>query len=328
MPDLKFLLNSYLSGANAWFALGETQGHFAAEGLSIEYAQGSGAYRAPGQMMDGGFDLTFGDFCSLTSYTAERPGPAAIYAIHHRGPSAVAVVADGPIRSPQDLVGRSLLTHSFDVAYRSFPAYAQAAGIDRERVAIVFSDDSMAEMLQTMLAGGTEGVFGYVSSQKAVLRQIDPILAGRLRFLTFPEVVPDLYGSVMVASPAAQESKGDALRAFLRGLNRSLLAAVNDPEAAVEAVLTRNAALNRTIELERWRETIAGEMSHPEIATMGFGAADPIRIARGTGLLAETLGLARTAAASELFTDTFLPAKPDRLQLAEAVRAAPQRVTP
>jgi len=132
----------------------------------------------------------------------------------------------------------------------------------------------------------------------------------------------------MVASPAAQESKGDALRAFLRGLNRSLLAAVNDPEAAVEAVLTRNAALNRTIELERWRETIAGEMSHPEIATMGFGAADPIRIARGTGLLAETLGLARTAAASELFTDTFLPAKPDRLQLAEAVRAAPQRVTP
>ncbi len=322
MTDLKVLLNSYYSGANAWFALGEERGLFADEGLDVAFVAGSGAYRAPAMMIEGGFDLTFGDMCSLVGLLARLTGagPAAIYAIHHRSPSAVAVPSDGPIHVPADLEGRRLITHASDVAYRSFPAYAKAAGLDRAKVEIDISDDPMAAMLQTMLAGQADGVFGYISSQKAVLRQADPALAGRLRFLPFPAIVPDLYGSVVMASRPAIEGKAEALRAFLRALNLSLLAAVADPEAAVAAALARNPALDRTIELDRWTGTIGDEMTHPETAVSGFGAMDPARLGRAADLLAETTPLPRAPSAEEMFDPAFLPAAADRLRLAEAVR--------
>jgi NitT/TauT family transport system substrate-binding protein len=328
MTDLKVLLNSYHSGANAWFALAEARGLFAAQGVEVRFTPGNGAFRAPMLMVEGKFDLAFGDMSSLTRLVAEggESGPAAVYAVHHRSPSAIAVPADGPVRTPADLRGRRMLTHLSDVAYRSFPAYAEAAGLSLGEVAIALSDDPMAGMLQTMLAGGADGVFGYVSSQKAVLRQIDPALAGRLRFLPFPDIVPDLYGSAMIASREAMEVKGAALRAFLAGLNAALLQAVADPEAAVEAVLERNPALDRAVEQARWRETIADEMSHPEIETLGFGAMDAARLGRAAAGLARTAPLSRNPPASDLFDGAFLPPMADRMAVTQAILTSPRPV--
>jgi len=321
MTDLKVLLNSYPSGANAWFALGQARGLFESEGLSVAFAQGSGAFRAPAMMVSGGFDLSFGDMSSLMGLVAEspEPGPAAVYAIHHRSPSAVAVVAEGPVHVPADLQGRRIITHLSDVAYRSFPAYAALAGLDPAKVEIIISDDPMAAMLQTMLAGGGDGVFGYVSSQKAVLRQAEPAAADKLRFLRFPDVAPDLYGSVMIASRPALTAKGDALKAFLWGLNRALLAAVTDPVAAVDAVMERNRSLDRAIELDRWNGTIAQEMTHPEIGALGFGAMDAARLGRGAALLAETTPFPRAPTVEALFDARFLPAQADRMALTAAI---------
>jgi NitT/TauT family transport system substrate-binding protein len=320
MSDLKVLLNSYHSGANAWFAMGQARGLFEAEGLTAEFKSGPGAFQAPKVMMDGGFDLTFGDMCALTGLVAhtDEPAPTAVYAIHYHSPSAVAVPADGPIHVPADLEGRRLVTHLSDVAYRSFPAYARLAGIDREKVGIEISDASMASMLRAVLDGGGEGVFGYISSQKAVLRQVDP----RLRFLPFPDIAPCLYGSIMIASRAAITAKGDALRAFLRALNQALLEAVAAPSAAVAAVVERNPSLDIAIELDRWRDTIAREMTHREIDTLGFGAMDSTRLGETAKLLAETVPFARAPVAAELFDADFLPAEADRLALTKAISAA------
>ena len=327
MTELTVLLNSYHSGANAWFALGEARGYFAEEGIEATFVKGSGAYRAPMLLAEGGYDLAFGDMTSLIALSANDPGraPAAIYAVHHRGPSAIAVPADGPIHAPRDPEGRHLIGHASDVALRSFPAYARLAGVDPGRVDISVSDDPMAGMLMTMLAGGADGVFGYVSSQKAVLRQAGPGLAERLRFLTFPEVAPNLYGSMIMAARVALKVKPDAVRAFLRAVNRSLIAAVGGVEAAVDAVLERNGALDRAIEIDRWAGTIAEELDHPETAALGFGAIDAARMQRSADLLAETIPLPRAPLAAELFDPGFLPPLGDRLELAEACRGRPSR---
>ena len=322
MTPLKVLLNSYHSGANAWFALAEERGLFAAEGLDISYTAGPGAYRAAVAIAEGEFDLAFGDMGALMRMAAEAPGPKAIHMVHHRSPSAIAVVAGGPIHAPLDLEGRRLITHLSDVAYRSFPAYARLAGLDPEALDITVSDDPMAAMLKTMLAGEADGVFGYVSSQKAVLREADPALAARLRFLPFPEVAPDLYGSAIIASRAALAGKGEALRAFLRALNRALIEAVSDPSEAVAAALERNDALDPAIEMDRWTGVIADELTHPEIGAIGFGAVDHGRLERASALLAETTPFACAPPVQDLFDPAFLPSQDARMRLAEAVLAA------
>ena len=323
MTRLRMLLNSYYSGANAWFALAEARGYFADEGLAMEFTAGNGAYRAPRMLVEGGYDMTLGDMGSLTRMAAEGPAPIAIYAVHHRGPSAIAVPAESPIHTPADLAGRHLIGHLSDVALRTFPAYAEAAGIDADQTSIAISDDTMAEMLVTMFKDeAVDGVFGYISSMRAVLRQSDPALAAGLRFLPFPEVAPDLYGSVIIASREAVAAKGNALRAFLRAMQRALVAAVTDVPAAIAAVLERNPALDRTIELDRWQGTIEDEFDHAETATIGFGAIDPERLARSAAALARTVPLKRAPSAADLYDPRFLPPLAGRLELAAACRSA------
>ncbi len=320
MTPLKLLLNSYHSGANAWFALAEERGYFEAEGLAVEVAVGNGGFRAPILLVEGGHDVTFGDMGSLIRLAAATPGeaPVGIFAVHHRGPSAIAVPEGSPVQTPADLEGRRILGHASDVALRTFPAYAAKAAIDPGKVAVEVSDDTMAQMLVTMLDGGTDGVFGYVSSMRAVLRERDPALARQLRFLTFPDVVDELYGSMIIASRDAIATRPEALRAFLRAITRSLIEAVENPAAAIDAVLKRNTALDRDIEIARWNGTIAEEMSHPEIAGLGFGAIDAGRLAAGALLMAQTVPLPNAPSAQELFDPAFLPALADRKALADA----------
>lgn len=328
MTRLTMLMNSYYSGANAWFALAEARGYFADEGLDMAITAGNGAFRAPRMLVEGGYDLTFGDMCSLIRYAAEGEGiaPVGIYMVHHRSPSAIAVPSDSPIHVPADLHGHHIIGHLSDVAMRTFPAYASKAGIDPAKVSTAISDDTMAEMMLTMMNRGCDGVFGYVSSQRAVLRQVDPALAARLRFLPFPEVAPDLYGSVIMASRQAIAAKGEALHAFLRVVNRSLIEAIEDPSAAIDAVLARNPALDRAIEVDRWRGTIAEECGHDETSVIGFGAVDADRLGRSAALMADTVPLPRRVPATDLFDARFLPPLADRLQLAASCRSVYESV--
>lgn len=320
MTPFKLLLNSYYSGANAWFALAEERGYFAAEGLAVEVATGNGAYRAPILLEEGGHDVTFGDMGSLIRLAAASPGkaPVAIFAVHHRGPSAIAVPVEGPILTPADLQGRTILGHASDVALRTFPAYAAKAGIDAAQVTAEISDDTMVEMLVTMLGGGADGVFGYTSSMRAVLRERDPALAARLRFLTFPDIAPELYGSMIIASRAAIAAKPQALAAFLRAMTRALKDSVEEPQAAVDAVMVRHPVLDRGIEVDRWQGTIAEEFGHPEILTLGFGAVDADRLAAAVRLMADHVPLPYAAPVEELFDSAFLPPLSARLALAQA----------
>jgi NitT/TauT family transport system substrate-binding protein len=323
MTRLSMLMNSYYSGANAWFALAEERGFFADEGVKLDITAGNGAFRAPRMLVDGSYDLTFGDMCSLIGLAAEigTAAPIAIYVLHHRSPSAIAVPIDSPIHTPADLEGRHIIGHLSDVAMRSFPAYARASGIDVAKVSTAISDDVMADMLKTMLAGDADGVFGYVSSQRAVLRQSDPTLADRQRFLPFPDVAPDLYGSAIIASRSATTDKADALKAFLRAMQRGLIESILDVPAAIDAVLSRNPALDRQIEIDRWSGTIAEEFNHIETQQIGFGAIDMDRLARSATDLAETIPLARSVSAGELFDARFLPPLADRIAVARACSA-------
>jgi NitT/TauT family transport system substrate-binding protein len=317
---LRVLLNSYHSGANAWFALAGARGHFLREGLDVVMTPGSGAYRTVSQLVEQDFDLAFGDMGALIAlHGGGLPAPVGVLAIHHTSPSAIAVRRGGPIREPHDLIGRRLITHASDVAYRAFPAFADAVGVDLAGVRVEIREEPMAGMMRMLLDGAADGVFGYVSSQKAVLREIDPGLAEALAFLSFPAFDPDPYGSVVMAGPKAMASKPDAITACLKALNASLIEAVLEPAAAVEAVLACNPALDRSVELARWRETIAGELTHDETRSLGFGAVDASRLARAIARQARTQALPVVPQGQAVFDDTFLPAFTERMRLTEAI---------
>lgn len=309
MKKLNVLLNSYHSGANGWFAYGAARGYFAEEGLDVTFIPGNGAVKACTIMMEQKYDFGFGDACALIALAAAHPdeAPVAVFSVYNQAPSVIGVMADGPIATPADLIGRRIIGHLSDVALRTFGPFAKATGIDAARVKVEISDAPMLDMLLQMIAGEADGVFGYYSSETALLRQHDPSLPGRLRFLRYPDFVPDLYGSVIMASRSILEDDPETARAFLRAVTRSLIGAIENQQETAAAIVARNPKLDAAVELIRFAGIVADEILHPEIKTFGIGGMDPERLDRSIALLAETVPLPSRPTLSDIYRPEFLP---------------------
>ena len=246
LQPVRMLLNSGFSGANAWFVLAEDRGYLRDEGIAVEFTAGRGAYTAAPRLLAEGFDVAYGDINALTEVSAAHPAtaPVGVYMMFNASPSVIGVAADGPIRTARQLEGLHLRGHAADVALETFPAFAKSAGIDAAKVRISTIDATPVEMVKGLLAGEHDGIFGYYTTQTAAAMTagLDP---ARVRFLRFDTVLPDFYGSVIMASANMVRDHPALLKGFLRAMNRGVTDTVHDPDAAVMAVLRRDARLDR-----------------------------------------------------------------------------------
>jgi NitT/TauT family transport system substrate-binding protein len=65
------------------------------------------------------------------------------------------------------------------------------------------------------------------------------------------------------------------------------------------------------VERERFEATLKDEMNHPEIARIGLGNVDPVRLKKSIDILVEANALPRTPTIDEVFTGAFLPPTAD-----------------
>jgi NitT/TauT family transport system substrate-binding protein len=115
---VRFILNTFFSGPQAWFFLAADKGYFAEEGLEVTFAQGNSLARAVTTMITGDYDAGYGDLNELVRMQAEgrRDTPIAVMAIHNRPPYTIAVDAGGRIKTAADLPGARLISHPQDAA--------------------------------------------------------------------------------------------------------------------------------------------------------------------------------------------------------------------
>ncbi|WP_431281278.1 ABC transporter substrate-binding protein [Humitalea sp. 24SJ18S-53] len=308
------LLNTVASGPQCWLFLAQARGYLAEAGVALDLTPGKGAYNAaPGVAADG-YDLGYGDVHALVDVVARDPGraPIGIFAMFNASPSAIAVARDGPVAGPGDLAGRHLIGHASDVALRTFPAFCAANGVDAASVRISPAEGALAALAERVLGGDADGLFGYVSTITASYAAAGLRAEDRLRFLRYDRLLPDAYGSMLMASARLVRDEPALLRRVVAALSRGLADALADPDAAIAALHAAAPQTDPAVERLRWDTTLAVEMAHPEAMSRGFGGIDPARFARGIALHATASGLPRSPGAEEVFTDVFLPPIPER----------------
>jgi NitT/TauT family transport system substrate-binding protein len=309
---IKLVLNWKYEGPQGMFFLAQDRGYFKQEGLEVIFDQGNGSGAAVPQVANGAYDMGFGDINALIELAAKKPdeAPVGVFMLYNRPPFTVAVKADSPIKTPADFVGRKLGAPANDGALKLFPALCATARIDCAKVEIVNMQPTLRE--QMLMQGQVDGVFGYVTTIRfsAKLSGIDP--DKQLRFIKFDDYGMDLYSNAIIVSRKFAKEHPEAVKGFLAALNHGIKDAIADPQAAIDAVATREPLIKPAIERAKLDATMADEMNHPEIAKIGLGDISDERMAKAIDILVKAKELPRTPTASEIFDRSFLPPASER----------------
>lgn len=315
---VRFILNTFYSGPQAWFFLAADNGHFRDEGLDVVFTEGTSLARAVTSMTTGDFDAGYGDMNELIRMKAEGKleTPMAVMAIHNRPPYTIAVPADGPIKSATDLAGKRLVSHPQDAAWLLFPEFCIATGVDPRSVDITISELSHVELSKQMMNGEWGGIFGFVNTvnSQAMEAGIDPAIS--LRHLTWHEQVPSLYGGALMVTRQFLTTNPKAVGGLVRAINKGLKDTVADIDAAIEAVARRDPNIDRSANWARLVGTLALEMGHPEAQSNGLGDADDKRLQEAAQLIVKAKGYpGRPPEPAEVFNRTFLPPSTERTRV-------------
>ena len=309
---IKMVLNWKYQGPQAWFFVAQDKGYFKAEGLDVEIDQGEGSSAPIAKVASGAYDAGFGDINALIDFAAKRPAeaPVGVYMLYNTPPFTIAVKKDGPIRTPKDLEGKTIGGPANDGALKLFPAFSKAAKLDVSKIAFSNMAPNLRE--QMLIRGQVDGVFGYINTIyfSAKLVGLDP--EKDLRFINYGDYGLDLYSNTILFSRNFVRDNPKAVQGFLKALNRAIVDTVANPELAMDSLMKREPLLKRDVEKERLMATLKEEMSHPEIAKIGLGDVDSVRLKRSIGIVVDANQLTRTPLPEEVFNRSFLPARAER----------------
>ena len=314
---LRMQLNTFYSGPQAWFFLAEERGYLRDEGLEIEFTEGDTAANTIPRMANGTFDVGYGDLNALIEHVAAgRPNaPLAVFSAYTASPYTIAVPAASALRAPRDLAGTRLAAHPNDAALRLFGEFCARTGLDGSGVQVEISAAPHSEMVPELLRGRWDGLFGFVNT--LIAAAMDAGMAApreQLHFIEYADHVPELYGMAVMVNRLLAQDEPDTVRALVRALNRGLRDTVADPEAAVDALVRRNPAMNRASNHRRLLGTLELEMAGAEGGRLGLGELDDTRLQAGMDLIATTQALPRRPAASDIFCRDFLPPLSERVR--------------
>lgn len=315
---LRVLLNTSLSGPVAFFLLAQDRGYLREEGLDVAFNAGPGAASMVPMVRDGAYEAGYGDINALIeriARSAPGTGPVAVYTTFNVVPFTIAVPADSPVRTPKDLEGRRIVGHAGDAALVTFDLYARAAGVDMHKVRVDPSMGSMGQAVVDMLRGdGADGLFGFVNTIIAAAAPHGVDGRKALRFLNWADHLPDMYGNTLFVTRGLLQRDPQAVTGMVRAVNRGLAATVQDPDAAIAALLRHAPGSDRSVNLTRLKGTLAAEMAHPEGARIGIGDMHDERLARLIAQIVQVKRLPRTPTVREVFDRSFLPPLAQRIR--------------
>ena len=308
---IHFTLDRKIDGPAAPFFLAIDKGYFKAEGLDVTIDAAAGPAEPLARLASGGYDLGVADINQLIKFRDENPATPikALFIVFDKPPYAIIARKSRGIAAPKNLEGKKLGAASADGAFAQWPIFAKVDGIDAAKVNIETVGLPVREPM--LAAGEVDAITGYSFTSYVDLKA-GGVPADDLVVLTMADYGVELYGDAIVAAPKFLTEKPQTVRAFLRAYLKALRDTVRDPARAVEAVLRRNDAAKKDVELERLRLAIRDNILTPAVKANGYGGIDPARFAAAIDQLALAYRFKAKDKAADAFDPSFLPPAAER----------------
>ena len=309
---IKLTLNWKYEGPQAWFFLAQEKGYFKAEGLDVEIDQGEGSAASIPKVASGAYQAGFGDINAITDLVSKKPteAPVAVFMLYNTPPFTLVVKKDSPIKTLKDLEGKTLGAPANDGALKLFPALVKLNGLDAGKITITNMAPNLRE--QMLMRDQIDGAFGYITTITFSAKGMGLDADKDLRFIRFGDHGLDLYSNAVFFSRSFAKENPEAVKGFLRALNKAIKEVLAAPAPAVQYVLNKEPLLNKDLEVAKLNATLRNDMNHGEVAKLGLGDVDDARLKKAIATVVESNQLPRTPSVAEVFDHSFLPAKAER----------------
>ena len=319
MTTVTFQLNWEPNGFQAPYFLARARGFYEEEGLDVQFVEGHGSPFAAEEAARGRADIGLAGASAVLAKQSEGFEPLAVAAVTKKTPAAVYTLRDvfgEPLEEPAQLAGRTVAPSATKTRILA-AQFLEDAGV-RDEVELLDVDPNTHHRVQhKLLDGSVDAAVGVVTNGMELEREHDRT-ADELPIGEYLGV----YGMTLVTNAGFANENAGTVRGFLRATARGWAAATEDPDAAVDALIERNATLER----RRWIETRKFEAAANDLQLTehvredGWGAHRAERWRRLGSMLSETDLLDGSIDPDSVWTNAFLDRE------AEIVRGYADRI--
>jgi NitT/TauT family transport system substrate-binding protein len=294
------LLNWYLGGLHTPFYLGLERGYYADEGIDLTINEGRGSARAVQVIAAKGDTFGMSDAGSLMLGAAQGTPIKAVMSLLNTSGFGIISLAESGITSVKDLEGKTLAVSPGDALTQLFPAVVAANGLDGDAIELVFMDPPAKPV--AVMEKRTDALLGGIDDQYFLIEAQGHEPAA----LRFADLGVNTVGITVHTHEDVLAENPDLVRRFVNASVRSWQAALDDPEAAVDAALKVKPDLDRESTLKQLRVDL-GLLFSPNTEGKGIGYGAEADWQHTKELLAEYRELETDREATSFYTNEFLP---------------------
>jgi ABC-type nitrate/sulfonate/bicarbonate transport system substrate-binding protein len=269
---LKLTLPWLAQGSSLYTYVARAKGFMTSRGIEIEIARGFGSVAAAQALAGGQFDFGIVAAPPLVLSVAKGLPLMSLATCDYDATMGVGVLADSPIKRPQDLAGRKMGAVPTSGEYPFFPAYAKKIGVDAKAVELVHMDNKVLE--RALMEKQVDAILGFASSSLPVLLSKDiPV-----RWMLYSSAGIRTYGQCIATVTKTLEQDPALCQAVVDGLLEAERFTLLNPEESMEIFfkevpemgLNPSAKAFARIGLGMWHYTI----DRPDPNANGIGWAD------------------------------------------------------
>ena len=212
--------------------LGKERGYYAEEGIDLDIQEGRGSGVTVQAVAAGTATFGYADVATMIKAASKGAPVTAVGIALQTSPMSAMGFAEKNIRTPKDIVGKTVAITPGDSMSQIWPLFLKKTGLNESEFKTV-SGDAQTK-LNAVMNGQADLLLGYVMDQAIKLqdgahKDVYPI--------RFADYGVNMVSSGIIAQKDFLKQKPDVAKRFMRAATKSLEEAAKNPEAAVDAML-------------------------------------------------------------------------------------------
>ncbi|MCW0233657.1 MAG: ABC transporter substrate-binding protein [Ferrovibrio sp.] len=304
--SVKFSLNLPRNGTNSPFIYALEKGYFAAEGIEITAMDPASGADALQRAATNTYDVSFADLTSLAEFYATFPDsvPLAVFNIYKITPAAIVSWKANKIEKPADLIGKTVGGPLTDNAYKLFPVFFKANGLDP--AAVKFNNVDLRLRESQLMRREVDAVTGFDSTVWINLKKLG-VKREDVSIMLYAEHGLDFYSNSVVVSRKFLKDNEAAIPGLCRAVCKGWQDAMKNPKAVTDALVKADALVNPEIEQDRLQWVLDNQVKTTEGRAIGLGAVEPGRLQRTIATIAQAYSLPKVAPVEAIWSGKYLP---------------------